>query len=429
MFDISKAMYAKLWWRFRTQNTLWANFMWNKYCKKHIPTLVQWKDGSQLWKNMLQNRDDIEKFIWWEPKGGTSTVWQHMDHIRQTDMGDKPWWIKTSTRKFSVKSAWEILRKKKEVNENCKMIWVQDLPFKISFFSWRVWTNRVPVAVVIAHWNPNQSQLCLCCSVPAKETMQHLFLKGEIANKVWQYFSSAAGILGPWIQLKQSIKKWWDVQGNTRQKMVALLDVFRHRFVSKWVKWHPPPSGWLKCNTDGASRGNPGPSAAAFCIKNHEGELVTAKGVRILDSTNLVAEVLLLEKGEWEIPWNVTMKVNSINRLRNSMSVRVQHSLREENTLADFFANLVFLFAALAQASSRRPPPAALLPPPSPRRPPPAALLFSSLLSFPPVSSHQRDKSAYLSSLQSTSTAGEESNISGQLTPTSIHCPFPLIEG
>ncbi|WMV30576.1 hypothetical protein MTR67_023961 [Solanum verrucosum] len=254
MFDISKAMYAKLWWRFRIQNTLWANFMWNKYCKKHIPTLVQWKDGSQLWKNMLQNRDDIEKFIWWEPKGGTSTI--------------------------------------------------------------------------------------------CKRNYGTLILKGEIANKVWQYFSSAAGILGPWIQLKQSIKKWWDVQGNTRQKMVALFDVFRPRFVSKWVKSHPPPSGWLKCNTDGASRGNPRPCAAAFCIKNHEGDLVIAKGVRIPDSTDLVVEAIAIKeglqcclennfpniiietdllalvhmlKGEWEIPWNVTMEVNSINRLRNSI--------------------------------------------------------------------------------------------------------------
>ncbi|KAG5577406.1 hypothetical protein H5410_057540 [Solanum commersonii] len=53
------------------------------------------------------------------------------------------------------------------------------------------------------------------------ETMEHLFLKGEIAYRVWQYFSSAAGIFGPWIQLKQSIKKWWDVQGNMRQKEVS----------------------------------------------------------------------------------------------------------------------------------------------------------------------------------------------------------------
>ncbi|KAH0712634.1 hypothetical protein KY289_008593 [Solanum tuberosum] len=125
-------------------------------------------------------------------------------------MGDKPWWIKTSTGKFSVKSAWEILRKKVEENANFKKIWVQDLPFKISFFSWRVWTNRVPVATVIANWNPNQSHICLCCTVATMETMEHLFLK--------------AGILGPWIQLKQSIKKWWDVQGNTRQKHTTIED-------------------------------------------------------------------------------------------------------------------------------------------------------------------------------------------------------------
>ncbi|KAH0661971.1 hypothetical protein KY284_026902 [Solanum tuberosum] len=84
---------------------------------------------------------------------------------------------------------------------------------------------------------------------------------------------------------------------STWPQMVALLDVFRPGFVSKWVKWHPPPSGWLKCNTDGASRGNPGPSTAAFCIRNHEGEQVIAKGVRIPDSTNLVAEAIAIREG------------------------------------------------------------------------------------------------------------------------------------
>ncbi|KAH0698915.1 hypothetical protein KY284_013130 [Solanum tuberosum] len=83
---------------------------------------------------------------------------------------------------------------------------------------------------------------------------------------------------------------------STWPQMVALLDAFRPRFVYKWVKWHPPPSGWLKCNTDGASRGNPRPSVVAFCIINHEGELVIAKGVRILDSTNLVAEAITIRE-------------------------------------------------------------------------------------------------------------------------------------
>ncbi|XP_060190651.1 uncharacterized protein LOC132619914 [Lycium barbarum] len=50
LFDVSKALFAKLWWRFRTSCTLWSTFMWNKYCKRQIPTLVGWKGGSQLWK-------------------------------------------------------------------------------------------------------------------------------------------------------------------------------------------------------------------------------------------------------------------------------------------------------------------------------------------------------------------------------------------
>jgi len=75
MFEMSQSLYAKLWWRFRTQNTLWSNFMWNKYCKKQMPSLVQWKWGSQLWKNMSMNKDIIEQHLWWEPRGGTSSIW------------------------------------------------------------------------------------------------------------------------------------------------------------------------------------------------------------------------------------------------------------------------------------------------------------------------------------------------------------------
>ncbi|KAG5589812.1 hypothetical protein H5410_040326 [Solanum commersonii] len=75
MFDLSQALYAKLWWKFRTQKSLWTNFMWNKYGKKQIPSLVQWKGGSQIWKNMLMDRDIFEHSIWWEPRGSTSSIW------------------------------------------------------------------------------------------------------------------------------------------------------------------------------------------------------------------------------------------------------------------------------------------------------------------------------------------------------------------
>ncbi|XP_059292439.1 uncharacterized protein LOC132045882 [Lycium ferocissimum] len=75
LFDVSKALCAKLWWNFRTSNSLWANYLWNKYCKKQYPQYVQWKGGTQVWKMMLEARDSIEQEIWWETKSGTANVW------------------------------------------------------------------------------------------------------------------------------------------------------------------------------------------------------------------------------------------------------------------------------------------------------------------------------------------------------------------
>lgn len=46
LFDVSRALYAKLWWTFRIKRTLWTTFIWNKYCKRQRPQLVEWKGGT-----------------------------------------------------------------------------------------------------------------------------------------------------------------------------------------------------------------------------------------------------------------------------------------------------------------------------------------------------------------------------------------------
>jgi len=129
---------------------------------------------------------------------------------------------------------------------------------------------------------------------------------------------------------------------NTWPLMVALLDGFKPCFKPRWVRWNPPIEGWWKVNTDGASKGNPGPSSAAFCIRDSNGNLVGARGLRVPDTTNLVAEAVAIKEalqyycekgytniivesdsltlvhmlnGDWEIPWSVALEVNSINRL------------------------------------------------------------------------------------------------------------------
>jgi len=189
-----------------------------------------------------------------------------------------------------------------------------------------------------------------------RESIEHLFLSGELAAFIWDYYARAAGLPGPWVQVKQTMKKWWDFQGNSRvmmvyqampniilwflwkrrntilhggsyssnkviwdinstihkfirskfnvlsfpnnwPQMIFQLEKYRPVFHSKVVRWIPPPVGWLKCNTDGASRGNPGPSSVAFCVRNHDGNLVGAKDLQIPDTSNLVAEAKAICEG------------------------------------------------------------------------------------------------------------------------------------
>nr|XP_009787216.1 PREDICTED: uncharacterized protein LOC104235200 [Nicotiana sylvestris] len=70
LHDVSRALFAKLWWRFRTTKSLWSNFMWNKYCKKEIPMVVQFRQGSHVWRQMLNAREEVEHEILWELKSG-----------------------------------------------------------------------------------------------------------------------------------------------------------------------------------------------------------------------------------------------------------------------------------------------------------------------------------------------------------------------
>ncbi|KAH0712259.1 hypothetical protein KY289_008218 [Solanum tuberosum] len=299
----------------------------------------------------------------------------NMGYIRLSGEVDKPWWTKSSNGKFTVKSAWDILRNRSISNNDFKKLWVEGLPFKINFFGWRVWTQRVPVAAFISSWDPNCSDLCRCCRVPVRESIEHLFLSGELTAFIWDYYARAAGLPGPWVQVKQTMKKWWDFQGNSRVKMVyqampniILWFLWKRRNTilhgGKVVRWIPPPVGWLKCNTDSASRGNPGPSSVAFCVRNHDGNLVGAKGLQIADTSNLVAEAkaiceglqycfdkrfsnIIVEtnslsmvniiNGIWEVPWSVSIEVNAINRIRSTYEFS---SFQEVPTAAKKIINL-----------------------------------------------------------------------------------------
>ncbi|KAG5630121.1 hypothetical protein H5410_001838 [Solanum commersonii] len=72
---VNNALFAKLWWNFRTSTSLWSNYMGNKYCKKRHPTVSRSVGASHVWKKMVAIREEVEHEIWWQLKAGTSSFW------------------------------------------------------------------------------------------------------------------------------------------------------------------------------------------------------------------------------------------------------------------------------------------------------------------------------------------------------------------
>ncbi|XP_060216759.1 uncharacterized protein LOC132644200 [Lycium barbarum] len=350
--------------------------MWNKYFKKKKPTEVQWKDGSHVWKRMIEARDQVDQQIWWEPKNGACDVWEDnwtkLGSLKQVLPPD--FQIDTSIEEVShfmhaegwdaqklhaklPMSAWNLLRRKAQTAAYFSKLWHKGVLFKISFILWRLWKFKIPV--------------------DDEEIVQHLFLTGDFAAEIWHYYNAVVGIVVPRIQIHRTIVHWWYMQGPTKLKSVMQA---APAFIC-WQLWkrrntimHGGKMNKLKfkCNTDGASRGNPGLSSAAFCIRDEVGNLIYAGARRIADTTNITAEsVAILDgieyciknnlvpvmiesdslsminiiQGIWEIPWKISMEVNKINFWRNKGQVQFAHIHREGNALADFLANLVFDFA------------------------------------------------------------------------------------
>ncbi|WMV33800.1 hypothetical protein MTR67_027185 [Solanum verrucosum] len=168
---------------------------------------------------------------------------------------------------FTVKATRQYIRHKEEPNKIYKWIWTKGVPFKMAFMMWRLWKSKIPVDDRLRRWGLEGPSKCWCCERPDQETLTHVFLRSFTANRTWSYFCSFAGLSISGLQLRE----------------VIMDEVIK-------VLWEYPPEGWLKYNTDGASRGNPGLSSYAFCLRNDRGDIKYAEGGSMENTTNTVAE-------------------------------------------------------------------------------------------------------------------------------------------
>ncbi|XP_075077069.1 uncharacterized protein LOC142163822 [Nicotiana tabacum] len=313
LHDVAKALFSKLWWNFRTKPSLWSSFVCQKYCLGALYFLVPQDFGidetvHNVYDVTLDGEWDVDKLFEMLPEDLAVHILEKIKPPSPQQVLDMPCWMLETRGYFSVKSAWDYMRRRDEPRTAYRMIW------------------------------------------PDEESLQHLFFRSETAKTTWKYFLSRAGIAVEGLTLHQAITKCWTVNACLRlkpvmqalpscvvwelwkrrnsmkygdavttsrviyqvssnlqalvkvrkpgmdmvphkwQDLLAMMENFTPKLKVTKVMWEFPSAGWLKVNTDGASRGNPGRSSIGFCIRNENGDIVKSVGKAIEETTNTVAE-------------------------------------------------------------------------------------------------------------------------------------------
>ncbi|XP_033509087.1 uncharacterized protein LOC142166776 [Nicotiana tabacum] len=135
-------------------------------------------------------------------------------------MLDKPVWKLEPRGEFSAKSAWDYARRRRDPSNTYMNIWIKGLPFKVSFFMWKVWKNKLPLDDFFKRLGYLMASKCWCCVLPQEETMTHLFFTSHAARKVWNYFLTVAGINVDRLTFHQATVRCWTLQTVPRLKPI-----------------------------------------------------------------------------------------------------------------------------------------------------------------------------------------------------------------
>lgn len=54
-------------------------------------------------------------------------------------------------------------------------------------------------------------------TIQKKKIIEHLFIRGEVAEKIWHHYCGFTGIIDQRLNLTQTIRMWREKNGNTRE--------------------------------------------------------------------------------------------------------------------------------------------------------------------------------------------------------------------
>ncbi|KAM3340710.1 hypothetical protein P3S68_028344 [Capsicum galapagoense] len=176
-------------------------------------------------------------------------------------------------------------------------------------------------------------------------------------------------------QVQQVIKKlikttypWIKLKGWTWEEVVDSMGTYRPKLHFQKVLWKKPDVLQLKCNIDGACRGNPGMSSYGFFIRDDTRNLVYARAKGLGMGTNAEAEAIAIKEAldfcyekdfknliietdslglrkmiikQWKVPWQIVEIIEDIRIYIHLINATITHTFRKGNTVADSLANEV----------------------------------------------------------------------------------------
>ncbi|MCH92420.1 ribonuclease H protein [Trifolium medium] len=205
-----------------------------------------------------------------------------------------------------------------------KSIWNAAIPPSKSFMVWRLFHNRLPTDENLAS---RGFQLPSCfCNVPLLlgwHPQGHVTVAAVVIyifNAIWSCrnllrfediipnLNSTISMISANVSLVGNYTSLTAGPSMTDFQILKFFNVtIHHSKAPKIIEvlWTPPLQGWLKCNTDGSSLGNPGLAASAGIFRNFKGENVGCFAMNIGIATafyaELMAVILAIEGGASEM--------------------------------------------------------------------------------------------------------------------------------
>ncbi|XP_027155903.1 uncharacterized protein LOC113756420, partial [Coffea eugenioides] len=320
LLDVEKAFAMKLWWRIRQKNSTWARFMHRKYIGDQHPSSAEVGVGSAIWKRVCSVRTVAEANFRWRVGEGfvdfwydrwlfdeplssqcdgepphclvaefySSTGWNIerllqvlprsvVNSILQTSVDpalkDELVWAPSTDGRFTVSSAWDLIRQRRNLSLVWRGIWCPLLPLKMSYLVWRILAGFLPLDDKLRSRGFSLASKCDCCG-DSQESLHHIFVQGNLASAVWKHFFRACGI--PWTSfscVSSLLVVWFQSSGSGRLDHVRCVIPV----VVLWFLWR---------SRNDARFGNV-PSACFKVISDINGWLVALGAARMLKRSQL----------------------------------------------------------------------------------------------------------------------------------------------